>query len=31
MDVSTQSLVDAKRTPASLRRSHKLRTCLDNL
>ncbi len=31
MDVTTQSLVAAKRTPASLRRSHKPRTYLENL
>lgn len=31
MDVTTKSWGHAKRAPGSLRRSHKLRTYLDNL
>lgn len=31
MDVKTTSAAGAQRTPSSLRRSHKLRTYLDNL
>ncbi len=31
MDVTTKSSVPAKRAPCSFRRSHKLRTYLDNL
>jgi len=31
MDVTTKSAAAAKRAPRSLRRSHKLRTYLDNL
>jgi hypothetical protein len=31
MDVTTKSAATAQREPRSLRRSHKLRTYLDNL